>query len=209
MNAPTSIRLYRHALSGHSHRVELFLSLLSLPFDRIDVDLPRGEHKTPEFLARNPFGQVPVLEDSGVTLADSNAILVYLAKRYDESRRWLPDEPVRAARVQQWLSQAAGPLAAGPGAARLVKVFRAPLDHARAVAIADQFLHALDAALARAPFVAADEPTIADLALYAYTAHAPEGGVSLAPHSSVREWLARIEALRGFVPMRRTPNQET
>src|SRR5438552_3245155 len=108
------IRLYRVALSGHSHRVELFLSLLGLPFERIDIDLAKGENRTPEHLARSPFGQVPAIEDGDVTLADSNAILVYLASRYDEAGTWLPRDPVAAAQVQRWLSAAAGFLAYGP-----------------------------------------------------------------------------------------------
>lgn len=83
------IKLYRFSLSGHSHRVELFLSLLGLPVELINVDLAAGAQKTPEFLEMNPFGQVPVIQDGEVTLADSNAILVYLAGKYDDGR-WLP-----------------------------------------------------------------------------------------------------------------------
>src|SRR6266446_5273835 len=86
---PRPIKLYRHVLSGHSHRVELFLSLLGLPYEMIDVDLAAKAHKAPEFLAMNPFGQVPVIQDGEITLADSNAILVYLAARYADER-WLP-----------------------------------------------------------------------------------------------------------------------
>ncbi len=77
-----AIKLYRHPLSGHAHRVELMLSLLGLPTELIFVDLMKGEHKTPEFLAINSFGQVPVIDDNGTVLADSNAILVYLAAKY-------------------------------------------------------------------------------------------------------------------------------
>ena len=108
------IVLYRNLLSGHAHRVELFCSLLQLPVRLVDVDLRGGEHKKPEFLRKNPFGQVPVIEDGDVTLADSNAILVYLAGRYDKTGSWYPRDPLAAARVQQWLSVAAGQLAAGP-----------------------------------------------------------------------------------------------
>lgn len=82
------VRLYRHPLSGHSHRVELFLSLLGVPFELVEVDLTKGAHKEPAFLALNPLGQVPVLEDGDLVLADSNAILVYLALSYDRARRW-------------------------------------------------------------------------------------------------------------------------
>ncbi|KYF64424.1 glutathione S-transferase [Sorangium cellulosum] len=206
MTTPASpIRLYRHPLSGHSHRVELFLSLLRLPFERIDVDLRNGAQRTPEFLRKNPFGQVPVIEDGDVTLADSNAILVYLALRYDPSGRWLPRDPVAAAHVERWLSVAAGRLFAGPGTARLANVFGLKVDREQAKGIAVQLLTVLDQHLATQPFLAGDAPTIADVAIYTYTAHAPEGGVSLDPHAHVRAWLARVEDLPGFVPMQRTP----
>lgn len=174
----------------------------------IDVDLRGGQHKTAEYLAKNPFGQVPVLEDGDLVLADSNAILVYLAKRYDPSRRWLPEDPVDAARVQGWLSIAAGPLAAGPAAARRAIVFGAKLDIAQARTAADKLFRILDEHLASREFFVSPSPTIADVALYSYTAHAPEGGVSLDPYPHVRTWLARVEGLPGFVPMRQTPLQE-
>jgi glutathione S-transferase len=199
------IRLYRHPLSGHSHRVELLLSVLRLPYALIDVDLAKGAHKAPEFLAKNPFGQVPVIEDGDLVLADSNAILVYLAARYDASGRWLPRDAAGAARVQRWLSVAAGQLAHGPAAARLVTLFGAKLDHAQAKATAAQLYAVLDRHLQAQPFVAGAEPTIADLALYSYTAHAPEGGISLDPYRAVAQWLERVESLPGFVPMQRSP----
>jgi len=197
------IRLYRHALSGHSHRVELFLSLLGLPCELIDVNMVRGAHKAPDFLAKNnPFGQIPVIEDGDIAIADSNAILVYLATRYDSTGRWLPRDAVAAARVQQWLSVAAGQLACGPSMARLAVVFGARLDLDRAQAIGRQLYDVLDGYLAKRQFLVGDTPTIADIAIYSYTAHAPEGGVSLDPYGHVRAWLARIKALSGFIPMR-------
>ena len=201
------IVVYRHPLSGHAHRVELLLSLLKLPHRLVDVDLAGRAQKAPEFLRKNPFGQVPVIEDGDVTLADSNAILVYLALRYDKNRTWYPRDPVDVARVQQWLSVAAGQLASGPALARVIKVFGAPLDHARAVAIAGQLFPVLDQALAKSAFLLGPTPTIADVAIYSYTAHAPEGDVSLEPYANVRAWLARIEALPGFVAMPPAPRK--
>lgn len=199
-----TLRLHRFALSGHAHRAELFLSLLGLKAALVDVDLRGGAHKQPDFLARNSFGQVPVLEDGATVIPDSNAILVYLASKYDAQRRWLPVDPVQAAQVQRWLSVAAGQLAAGPAAARLVTVFGAPLDHERAKGIAAQLFAVLEQHLAQQTFLVGQAPTIADVALYSYTAHAPEGGVSLQPYPNIRAWLARIEALPGFVPMPKT-----
>ena len=193
-----SLRLHRHPLSGHAHRVELFLSLLGVPFETVDIDLGRAEHKGASFLALNPFGQLPVIQDGDLVLADSNAILVYLALKHDAQGRWLPRDALGAARVQRWLSVAAGPLASGPAAARVAVVFGRPVDQAPRDAAARLFA-LMEQQLAAQPFIAADHPTIADLALYAYTAHAPEGGVSLASYPQLRAWLGRIEALPGFV----------
>jgi glutathione S-transferase len=198
------IRLYRFALSGHAHRAELFLSLLGLPSTLIDVDLTKGQQKLPEFLAKNPFGQVPVIEDGDVTIHDSNAILVYLAGRYDQSGQWLPRDPVAAAQVQQWLSVAAGPLAHGPALARVGLLFKRPVDIAKAQELARALFGVMEAHLAKSPYLVGAAPTIADVALYSYTALAPEGGIELAPYPAIRAWLSRIEALPGFVPMPRS-----
>ena len=198
------IRLYTFALSGHAHRAELFLSLLGLPFEKIEIDLARGEQKTPEFMALNPFCQVPVIDDGGVVVPDSNAILVYLAQRYDATGRWLPRDPVGAARVQRWLSVAAGALAIGPAKARADAVFGRAADP-RCPSIATTLFQRMEQQLAAQLFIAGDTPTIADVALYTYTAHAPEGGIPLAAYPQVLAWIGRIEALPGFVGMKRSP----
>lgn len=199
-----SIQLHRMALSGHCHRVELFLSLIGQPCELVDVNLAAGEHKSPAFLARNAFGQVPVIEDGPVTLADSNAILVYLEGRYAPGQ-WLPRDPVGAASVQRWLSVAAGPLAFGPAAARVVNLFRRPDDTAPLVARAHQLFRVMEGELAGRDWLVGDKPTLADVAMYSYTARAPEGGVSLQAYPQVRAWLRRVEGLPGFVPMPQSP----
>lgn len=195
--------LHRLTLSGHCHRVELMLSLLGLPYETVDVDLAAGEHKRPAFLALNAFGQVPVLQDGDVTLADSNAILLYLEGRYAPGD-WLPRDPVGAARVQRWLSAAAGPLAFGPAAARVIQLFGRSDDPAPCQQRAGVLFTVMERELAATGWLAAERPTLADIAHYSYTVTAPEGGVSLQPYPRVRQWLARIEALPGFVPMPRT-----
>lgn len=206
MTQPTQpIRLYRFALSGHAHRAQLFLSLLNLPVTLIDVDLPNGAHKKPDFLARNPFGQVPVIEDGDVTVYDSNAILVYLATRYDPENAWLPRDAVSAARVQQWLSTAAGALFNGPSTARLGLLFGRPVDLEKAQATARALLQVMEAHLGRSDYLVGTRPTIADVAIYSYTALAPEGGIDLDAYPNVRKWLTRIEGLKGFVPLQRSP----
>jgi len=204
MNALPSapIKIYSAAVSGHSHRVRLFLSLLGLPFETIEVDLRAGAHKTPEFLRRNAFGQVPVIEDGELTIADSNAILVYLAERYaDDAARWVPREALAAARVQRWLSVAAGPLAYGPAAVRVFNLFGIDKDPSELLARSHALLKVMEEQLQAQDFLAGDAATIADIANYSYVAHAPEGGVSLEAYPAVRAWLGRIEALPGFVPM--------
>ncbi len=199
-----TIRLYRHPLSGHSHRAQLLLSLLGIKAELVDVDLAAGEHKQPEFLARNRLGQVPVLEDGDNQIADSNAILVYLAEQYDASNTWLPEDAAAVADVQRFLSIAAGQTAYGPAAARLVNVFGAALDHKRAIEIAHNLLAVFESHLDDREWLVGVNPTIADVANYAYIAHAPEGDVSLDSYPNVVAWLRRIENLPGFVPMQIT-----
>lgn len=193
------ITLHGVALSGHVHRVQLFLRALAIPYRFVEA--PAAVRKTAPFLLLNPLGQIPVLEDGAAVLADSNAILVYLARRYGAGSHWLPEEPEAAARVQRWLSLAAGELAYGPAAARAIRLWGAPGDPSRAAAIAERLLRFMDSHLADRSYLATDQPTIADLACHSYTAHAPEGGISLEPYAAVRRWLARIEALPWFMPM--------
>lgn len=196
------IRLYTYSLSGHSHRVQLFLTLLQLPFEIVEVDVRAGANRRPEFLALNPFGQIPVIVDGDTVLTDSNAILIYLAKRYGDTR-WLPEDALGAAAVQRWLSLAAGQVYSGPCSARLVTVFGAPLNLETAQGIAVRLFKQLEAEFAASgkPYAAGPSPTIADVAGYTYIAHAPEGGVSLEPYPSLRAWLRRVEALPGFIDM--------
>jgi len=198
------MKLYYHPLSGHSHRARLFLSLIGVEHELIEVDMSKGAHKAPEYLRINPFGQVPALDDEGTIVTDSNAILVYLAKKLGKTD-WLPESPVAAAVVQKWLSVAAGQIAYGPAAARLITVFGASFRPEEVIQRAHGVLKLIEAELSDRRFIAAAEPTIADVALYSYIARAPEGNVDLAAYPNVREWLARVEALPGYVDFRRTP----
>ncbi|HJS05665.1 MAG TPA: glutathione S-transferase [Variovorax sp.] len=200
------ITVYNSSISGHCHRVRLFLSLLGQPFETVEVDLRAGEQRRPDFLRRNAFGQVPVIEDGEVTLADSNAILLYLNERYaSDPARWMPRDALGAARVQRWLSVAAGPLAQGPSMARVIVLFGLAADPSDVIARSHNLLRVMEAELAQQPFLAGDSVTLADIANYSYVAHVPEGNVSLAPYPQVRQWLRRIEALPGFVPMVASP----
>ncbi|MBP2308694.1 glutathione S-transferase [Azospirillum melinis] len=198
------MKLYHHPLSGHSHRARLLVSLLGLPHELVEVDLKAGAHKSPDFLKLNPFGQVPVLDDAGVIVADSNAILVYLAKRAGRGD-WLPEDPVGAAAVQRWLSVAAGEVAYGPAAARLITVFGAKFNAEEVIGRAHVLLARLENHLSTQDWLVGDHPTIADVAIYSYVAQAPEGNVDLSGYPSVKAFLGRIEQLPGFVPFVQTP----
>ena len=198
------MKLYHHPLSGHAHRARLFVSLLGLPHEQVEVDLSAGAHKQPDFLAKNPFGQVPVLEDDGVVIADSNAILVYLAKKAGRTD-WLPEDAFGAAAVQRWLSVAAGEIAYGPAAARLITVFGAKYSPEEVIARAHAILGKIERQLTDRDWLVRGQPTIADVAIYSYVARTPEGNVDLSGYPAVNAFLRRVEALPGFVPFVQTP----
>jgi glutathione S-transferase len=200
------MKLYHHPLSGHAHRARLFLHLLGIEHDAAEVDLAAREHKSADYLRLNRFGQIPVLVDGEHVIADSNAILVYLAKKA-RATQWLPDTPVEAAAVQRWLSVAAGQIAFGPAAARLVTVFGAPFNAEEVIARAHAVLEVLDDELQNRDWIAdidAAHPTIADIALYSYISSAPEGNVDLSDYPAVNAWLRRVEALPRFLAFQKT-----
>jgi glutathione S-transferase len=197
------ITVYGTEYSGHAHRVVLLLRMLEIPFRFVPT--PAEARSSPEFLRLNPLGQIPVLRDGEILIADSNAILVYLAKRYAPTSQWLPEEALAAARVQRWFAIAAGELAHGPGLARRIVQWGSPGDRQRALEIGESLFRFMEAHLADTPYLAAAHPTLADLACYSYTAHAPEGGLSLRPYPAIRGWLSRVEALPRFEPMRSSP----
>ncbi|OTP67418.1 glutathione S-transferase family protein [Caballeronia sordidicola] len=197
------MKLYYHPLSGHSHRARLFLSLLGVEHELIEVDLMTAQHKSPEYLKLNRFGQVPVLVDGDSKIADSNAILVYLAKKLGKTD-WLPEGSEGAAAIQRWLSVAAGEIAYGPAAARLITVFGAKYDADQVIARAHGVLKIIDSELEGKKFIAQNHPTIADIALYSYIARAPEGNVDISGYPNVNAWLRRIEELPGFVEFQKT-----
>ena len=196
------VRFFRHRLSGHSHRVELMLNLLALPYESIDVDLRSGEHRRPPFLALNPFGKVPVIDDGEHVIADSTAILVYLVRRHVPDSHWLPDEPAAAAEIQRWFSIAAGPLVTGPAEARLARL-RGRDPQPQSLQIAQELFATLDRHLHGRPFLVGDTATLADVAMYSYVALAPEGGITLEDWPAIVRWLARLESHDRFLAIRR------
>lgn len=198
------MKLYHYSLSGHAHRAALFLSLTNTAHELIEVDLAAGAHRKPEFLALNTFGEVPVLDDDGIIISDSLAILVYAARKIGPSH-WLPADPVVEAKVQRWLSVAAGKIAYGVCAARLITVFGARFDPHEVIERSHATLVVMERTLETQRWIAGTgQPSIADIALYSYVERAPEGNVDLSGYPRVLAWLAQIEALPGFIPFQRT-----
>lgn len=198
-----SLTLYGSPKSGHSHRAELMLRILGLPYDY--VPMTPDDRTTEAFRKLNPLGQVPVLKDSDTVIADSTAILVYLAKRYAPNSPWLPDDAVTAAQIQRWLSVASGELYNGPNSARLMAVFGRPGNPETIRAVSARLLNFMEDHLQGRKYLVGDNATIADLACYAYVAHAPEGGIDLQPYPAVSIWLKAVEALPNFKPMPSSP----
>ncbi len=195
------LRLHGHELSGNSAKVRLLLDLLGVPYEWVRVDLMKGEHKQPPFLALNPFGQVPVLEEGASVLSDAQAILYYLAVRQGDGQ-WLPVDPYEQAKVVRWLSTAAGEVRQGPENARLFHRFGVKsLSIERAREKSSFILGQLDRHLSDRQWLELERPTIADIAVFPYIALAGEGGIDLTPYPNVLAWIRRIQALPGYAPI--------
>jgi glutathione S-transferase len=194
------IRLYDMPLSGNCHKVRLLLSFLSLPYQIQPVDLAGGEQRGPDYLRLNPFGQVPVLDDGGLIIRDSQAILVYLAKRYG-GEPWWPDDAYRLAQIAAWLSTAANEIFHGPALLRVHHKFGRGIDVEKARQTAEKVLGIIDRHLESRDWLAGDNVSIADIAAYPYLALAPEGGIDIAAYANIVAWFHRIRALPGYVSM--------
>ena len=194
------LTLYDYLPSQNAYKVRLLLSHLGLPYRTELVSIFEGAGQRAEFLAINPAGAVPALQlEDGRVLAESNAILTYLAS----GTQYLPSDPFAAAKVQQWMSfeqdyvlhiaslrhwTMTGKLARRPAA--LVEMRRAGGLRA---------LHILERELATRPFIAGDAYTIADMSLFAYTHRADEAGLPLGEFAHVCAWIARVRAQPGFL----------
>lgn len=196
------IKLYGHEISGNTYKVKLLLSLLKLEYEWLKVDLLTFEQKAPEFLALNPFGQVPLLVDGETILADAQSILVYLARQYGGDQ-WLPLDSIPLSRVVRWLSTTAGEIRQGPEHARLYYLFGAAtnINIDRATQKAHFILTQLDQHLSDRTWLEFEHPTIADVAVFPYIALAPDGKISLDAYPHVQRWIGRIEQLPGFIGM--------
>lgn len=195
-----TLKLHDLELSGNCYKVRLFCSLLGLEPKIEPVDFLAGAHKKRPLIDKNPFGEIPVFEDGEVTLRDSQAILVYLARKYG-GENWLPLDPAGMAEVMSWLMVAENEIARGPNDARLHDKFGYKLDVKLAREKAARVLGLLEARLKNNEWLALGHPTIADIACMPYVALGHEGGVSVDTYPAIRAWIGRIKALPGFISM--------
>ncbi|MBS3955087.1 MAG: glutathione S-transferase [Methylomicrobium sp.] len=194
------IELYEFALSGNCHKIRLMLSILGLDYQSINVNGGERQHKAAAFTLMNPFGQVPVLVDDGVIVRDSQAILVYLARRYGDDH-WLPNEPATLAEVIAWLSTAANEVALGPNRLRLHYKFGRTINLNEAEQVTENLLKILQEKLDQQAWLAGEQITIADIAVYPYVALAPEGGIDLQLYPAILNWIRKIQAIPGYRSM--------
>jgi len=198
-----SMRLYDYLPSGNGYKVRLLLHQLHIPFELIEVDILGGGSRTPEFLLKNPNGRIPVLEvEPGVFLPESNAILSYLA----EGTPFLPRDRLERARVFQWMFFEQYSHEPNIATVRfwlthlgLNDERRAQLEQKRTLGYAA--LGVMEGHLESREFFVGERYSIADIALYAYTHVASEGGFELDRFPAVRRWLARVQRQPGHVPI--------
>ena len=196
----STMKLYDLDVSGNCYKVRLLLSLLEVEYELISVDFMNGQHKSPEFLQLNPFGEIPILKDNDLILRDSQAILIYLAKKHG-GEAWLPSDARGIAEVSQWLSTAANEIARGPNDARLNQKFGIELNLASAQRKAESILALIEQHLTNNQWLALERPTIADIACFPYIALASEGGVMLDKYPAINQWCDRIKQLTNFITM--------
>jgi len=206
------MRLYDFEGSGNCYKVRLLLALLGVGYERVPVNSVTGETLTPEFRRLNPRGQIPVLIDGAqaavhldIDVRDLDCdFYVFtghnLARRYG-GEQWLPQDALGLARVMQWLAVSENELLYGLARARVVLRFGRPFNLDEAQTLGRAGLAVLEQHLEQRHWLAAEQPTIADIACFPYVDLAPEGGLPLDGYPAIRGWLERIRALPGYVPM--------
>jgi glutathione S-transferase len=200
------ITLYDHPRSGNCHKIRLFLSILGLSYQSVFVDVLSGVNHEDWFDQINPLQQIPVLVEDGFIIQDSQAILVYLARRYDD--RWFSNDPWEASQIVEWLSFAAKEIANGLQASRLFYIADEGINIEAAQSKGRRVLAILDRRLTGRRWLCLDRPTIADLACFPYVALAREGKLPLDEYSQVRAWIRRIVDLDGYVAMDGLPRSQ-
>jgi glutathione S-transferase len=196
-----TIKLYDFELSGNCYKVRLLISLLGLEHELVAVNFLAGEHKSPKFLRLNSLGQVPVLTDGDFTLADSQAILVYLGRKYG-SEAWLPNDAESLSRIVRWLSISAAEIRQGVATARLFYLLNnKDIDIEAVTKKSAIILQQLEQHLTEREWLELERPTIADIAVFPYIALAGDGKISLKPYPQILAWCDRLKQLPGFISM--------
>ena len=199
------LTLYDFELSGNCYKVRLLLNMLGIPYQKLPVSFyPRAEHQQAEFLNINPLGQLPVIDDNGYVLRDAQAILAYLARRYDASHTWLPiDNAALFGEVMQWMAFADG-ITHTASAARLHDMLFYPLDVEAARAGAHRLFRILDEHLwfreaqGGKWLCHAEHPTVADIACFPYVVMSEDGGIPLLNYPAIRRWTDHVKRIPGF-----------
>ena len=194
------IKLYNSDISGSCYKIRLLLNILGQQYETIPVDFVNKEHKTAKYMALNPFGEIPIFEDGELRLRDAQAIMVYLAKKYDKTNQWYPNDATAMGQIQQWLSTGGGEVM-NAAAARLVKVLNYPMDLEKLQVGAHRVFKIMDDHLAGREFLELGHPTIGDISCFPYTALAGEGGIDLSGYKNVLAWIERMKRLPGFITM--------
>jgi glutathione S-transferase len=202
------ITLYDYELSGNCYKLRLLMNFLKIQYKRVAVEFyPGREHKSDWFLKLNPLGQLPVIDDEGFVLRDAQAILVYLASRYDPHDLWYPrGAPILLGEIGQWLAFADG-ITTTASAARLHDGLFYDIDVAAARAGAHRLFRILDEHLwfrqheGRDWICSAAHPTIADIACFPYVMLSDEGGISRQDYPAIRRWSDRFKRVSGFIVM--------
>ncbi|MBI1731475.1 MAG: glutathione S-transferase family protein [Gammaproteobacteria bacterium] len=196
-------RVFGMSSSGNCHKVKLLLEQLREPYDWQEVDIMRGESRTPGYLAMNPNGRVPLLQvGADIFLPESNAILNYLA----EGSAFLPTDRLQRAQVLQWMFFEQYSHEPYVAVARFICCYLPP-DHERRAELprlrerGHQALKVMEQHLSSRRFFVGERYTIADIALFAYTHVADSGGIELVPYPAVRRWLEAVRSQPGYVAM--------
>jgi glutathione S-transferase len=202
-----SFTLYNYVLSGNCYKIRLMASLLGVSYTTVAVDFfPGFEHRSDEMLALNPAGTLPVLTAGDMVLTETQAMLVWMALRFDESGSWYPSQDAeRVAEVTEWLGFA-NRLTRSAGLARLHAMLDWPCDGPAAKAAAlkdlrDIELRLSDQELAGHTWLVGDAPSIADIACFPYVALSPDAGLEHDGFPAIRNWLHAVRALPGFITM--------
>jgi glutathione S-transferase len=199
------IRLYDVEPSGSCYKIRLLLNILKIPYEKISLESATDRQKNRRSGNPAASGDYPVLEDEGLSLRKALAILAYIARKYDKSNTWFPDNPQAMAEVLQWLAAGDHEVIIVTGQ-RQVKMLNYSPEPQKVQAWAAAMFRTLDDHLSDREFLALEHPTIGDIACLPYMAMAGDGGIPLKPYANLGRWIGRMQRIPGFIPMPGMPD---